>query len=266
MEEHDSNHPAELRISSPVDPSTLKSERQADSSADQRAMGSDEPLARHQLHKPRKRMVRDFDWISYQVSAQEINYLRDFALRHKADRLVRRELGLDELEKESTSKTAASEGLGKRKSASGSANKENPGFPSSGIGKKKMIDVVTSMEQRLTRFGMLSEETSVIKRKMHNNCDYYEQDDFIHDPDDPQLPNAMEIVSSKFEDYFVLRGGIDALKKHPKYTERQGLMKRRNRENKITRNIEQRKKREEMQIHSLKIKIDAAPPPDPCQE
>lgn len=249
-----------------MDPSTLKSGKQAETSIDQKAMGSDEPLAAHQNHKPRKRQIRDFDWIGYKVSAQEINYLKDFAQRHKADRLVRRELGLDELEKESASKAASTEHLGKRKSTSASANKENPGFPNTGIGTKKIMDVANSIEERLVKYGRLSEDGSVIKRKMHNNFDYYEQDDFINDPDDPQLPNSMEIVSSKFDDYFMLRGGIEALKKHAKYGERQGLMKRRNRENKLTRTIEQKKKREEMQIHSLKIKIDAALPADPPKE
>ena len=161
---------------------------------------------------------------------------------------------------------ASTEHLGKRKSTSASANKENPGFPNTGIGTKKIMDVANSIEERLVKYGRLSEDGSVIKRKMHNNFDYYEQDDFINDPDDPQLPNSMEIVSSKFDDYFMLRGGIEALKKHAKYGERQGLMKRRNRENKLTRTIEQKKKREEMQIHSLKIKIDAALPADPPKE
>ena len=123
-----------------------------------------------------------------------------------------------------------------------------------GDGTRKILDVASSIEERLLKYGRLGEDDSIIKRKAHNNFDYYAQDEFIDDPDDPLVNQAMEMPSSRFDDFFCLRGNIDTLKKHKKLSERIGEVRLRNRETKAKKTEEVRKKREELQIRSLKSK------------
>jgi hypothetical protein len=62
------------------------------------------------------------------------------------------------------------------------------------------------MHYRLMKFGRLDDDCGTIKRKHHNNFDFYEQDDFIDDP--RETGQDMEHFESKIDDYFMVRGGL----------------------------------------------------------
>ena len=65
------------------------------------------------------------------------------------------------------------------------------------------MDVVNSIQERIVKYGRLSEDLQTIKRKQHNNDDFYEQDDFIDDPEeDATLLQSMARITSKYTDYF----------------------------------------------------------------
>jgi len=204
--------------------------------------------------------VKEYEWIHYPKGTSEVNYLKDFLALHKTHKLCRKSLDLDEAPKESKPGKEARQSLlaeraGIKENGDSLGKRNPPSFlhtPNNGAGTKKLMDVASSIEERLVKYGRLSEDTSVIKRKVHNNNDFYEQDDFIDDPDDPNLPASMDIPSSIFIDYFSLIGNPDSLQKHKKYLDRLGEVKSRNRETKTKRNEESKKKREEMMKTSIK--------------
>jgi hypothetical protein len=193
-----------------------------------------------------RKKITEFTWLFYPPGSKAINYLKDFMLIHRKDRIYKKKLGL-EVEKNEEVKPASNDPLGKR----------DPGFssremPNSNSGTKKLMDVADDLQERLVKFGRLCEDDNVIKRKQHNNFDYYEQDDFIDDPEDPNVQQSMERLESKYEDYFVVRGNVEGFKKSKRFNDRVGEVKNRNRINKAEKQEELKKKREEMQMKVFK--------------
>jgi hypothetical protein len=193
-----------------------------------------------------RKKITEFTWLFYPPGTKTINYLKDFMFIHRKDKVHKKKLGL-EVEKNEEPRPSSNDVLGKRE----------PGFssremPNSNSGTKKLMDVADDLQERLVKFGRLCEDDNVIKRKQHNNFDYYEQDDFIDDPDDPNVQQSMERLESKFEDYFLVRGNVEGFKKSKRYNDRVGEVKNRNRINKAEKQEELKKKREEMQMKVFK--------------
>ena len=231
-------------------------------------------LGNGKKQKKKRTAIGDYEWIEYEVGQaenREINYIRDYLKKHKGSMYNKTTLGLEDdmdntifvhtnsdgnkLSDADSKQPADGDGsIGKRKPASSN------GGGHAVMGTKKLMDVATSLEERLVKYGRLNEDGNVIKRKVHNNFDFYEQDDFIDDPnDDQQVQASMEIVYGRFDDYVMIKGGIEAMKKHKKYMERQGETRVRNRENKVKKNEEMKKKRDEMQYTHLKKTANLLP-------
>jgi hypothetical protein len=208
--------------------------------------------------------VADYEWIHFKLE-KEAFYMKEFLAIHASDKLDKKTLGIEDEIPE------------KPKSSPDSKQGDKPAAPSQFLGKRVIPDldsgfgsrgfakVVNDIEERIHKFGKLGEDEDCIRRKQHNNDEFYEQDEFIDDHVDLNAPQTMEIPISRYEDFFVVKGNIDAFKKHKKFNERIAEVKLRNRESKTKKNEESRKKREALQIQSL-MKGDKKQTPAEPQE
>ncbi len=63
---------------------------------------------------------------------------------------------------------------------------------------------------RLISNGQLDDEKNMIKRKKHNNDNFYEDDDFINDDEDLC---KIQKYTCEYDDYFCFKGNIKEFKK-----------------------------------------------------
>ncbi len=89
-----------------------------------------------------------------------------------------------------------------------------------------LFDIADSIQDRLLKFGKLTDTNNIIKRKKHNQEDFYEEDEFIDD----LLSNggSLVVVESKYEDYFCFKGGIGDLPQDQRFLQRQNLLRAKN--------------------------------------
>ena len=89
-----------------------------------------------------------------------------------------------------------------------------------------LFDIADSIQDRLVKFGKLTDTNNIIKRKKHNQEDFYEEDEFIDD----LLSNggSLVVVESKYEDYFCFKGGIGQLHLDQRFLQRQNLLRAKN--------------------------------------
>lgn len=208
--------------------------------------------------------ITEYEWVYFKMG-KEAFYMKEFLCLHTSERLDKAVLGIDDDAPE------------KRKSSPDSKEEEAPQVGTQFLGKRTIPDldsgfggrgfakVINAIEERIHKFGKLGEDEECIKRKQHNNDEFYEQDEFIDDPIDLMAPQTMEIPISRYEDFFLVKGNIEAFKKHKKFNERIAEVKLRNRESKTKKNEESRKKREALQIQSL-MKGDKKVSPEEHQE
>ena len=152
--------------------------------------------------KDKKNKINDFKWISMDPSKKrEFNYQKEFEKTCGNKKLNKRKLGI----------------MGESKPDGASANLKKRAPPAEGqiptgcqnASGKRFLDVIDNMHHRLMKFGRLDDDTNTIKKKQHNNFDFYEQDDFIDDPGD--YGHEMEQFESKIDDYFIIRGGLNVI-------------------------------------------------------
>lgn len=89
-----------------------------------------------------------------------------------------------------------------------------------------LFDIADSIQDRLLKFGKLTDTNNIIKRKKHNQEDFYEEDEFIDD----LLSNggSLVVVESKFEDYFCFKGSVDDFTQDQRFLQRQHLLRAKN--------------------------------------
>ncbi len=78
----------------------------------------------------------------------------------------------------------------------------------------RLMNVAENIMSRLASTGGLDEEKSIIKRKRHNNYNYYEQDDFIDDQSDHC---RIQQYVTKYEDFFAFEGSKEDFMISSKY-------------------------------------------------
>ena len=183
-----------------------------------------------------RQKVKDYMWLYYDENEdKEIDYLEDFLYLNKGLKISKNRLGLWQ------------EKLKNKKNSSGKEDFVDPILGKRALpqalnsSSKKVMDVANNIMERLIKFGRLSSDHNTIKRKQHNHRDFYEQDEFIDDPEDLTFTNNMEQFESKFGDFFVVSGGIDKFKKSERYLRRLEEMSQHNRNNK-TKELAQMKK------------------------
>lgn len=194
--------------------------------------------------------IKDYDWIHFKLE-KEAFYIKEFLALHPPNKLNKPILGIDEEKAEKGKETPSSKEEEKEEAPAQFLGKRMMLDLDSGFGSRGFAKVVNAIEERIHKFGKLGEDEDCIKRKQHNNDEYYEQDEFIDDPIDQFAPQTMEIPISRYEDFFIVKGNIDAFKKHKKFNERIAEVKQRNRDSKNKKNEETRKKREAMQMESV---------------
>lgn len=194
--------------------------------------------------------IKDFDWVYFKFE-KETFYLNEFLALHPAERLDKRSLGIEEEKQEKGKDTPSSKGEVKEEPPTQFLGKRAMPDLDCGFGSRGFAKVINTIEERIHKFGKLGEDEDCIRRKQHNNDEFYEQDDFIDDHVDMLAPQTMEIPISRYEDFFVVKGNIESFKKHKKFNERIAEVKQRNRDSKNKKNEQSRKKREDLQIQSL---------------
>lgn len=194
--------------------------------------------------------IRQFDWIRFKLE-KEAFYLRDFLALHSREKLDKKSLGIEEPVFEKRLPSPELRDQGEKDQPIEFLKKRAMPDLDGRFGTKGFAKVINAIEERISKFGMLGEDDDCIRRKLHNNDEYYEQDDFIDDPVDQIALQTMDFSISRYEDYFFVKGNIDVFKKHKKLNERISEVKQRNRESKSKKNEENKKKREAQQIQSL---------------
>lgn len=195
-------------------------------------------------------VIRDYSWIGFKLE-REAFYMKEFRDLHSDDVLDKKSLGMEMSKmrertpspetKEQEEKSQPGEFLKKR-----AMPDLEVGFATRGFAK-----VINAIEERINKFGMLGEDDDCIRRKQHNNDEFYEQDEFIDDPVDQIALQTMDFLISRYDDYFFVKGNLELFKKNKKFTERIAEVKLRNRESRSKKNEENKKKREAQQIQSI---------------
>jgi hypothetical protein len=147
-----------------------------------------------------QRKVGSFYWKRYNpLETKEINYIADFLKENEGTNILRKKLGL--------SSGVEGEKVGVKKPASFTFNSSNA----------RIMDVADNIMNRLVNLGGLDEDKNIIKRKRHNNENYYEQDEFI---DDQVEGCRIQQFMSKYEDFFAFEGSKEEFMMSARYQSR----------------------------------------------
>lgn len=184
----------------------------------------------------KKNKVSSYKWVCFKpYEISECNYLKEFEKACKDKVINRQKLGLNP-DKNVLLKNGSDSLLNKRKPETDEPLDDFSGKPPQGLNSgKRFQDIVESMHHRLMKFGRLDDDVTTIKRKNHNNFDFYVQDEFIDDPRD--TGQDMEHFETKIDDYFMVKGNLSSFMKSEFYTGRVSEMKTRKVENKKVQKI-----------------------------
>jgi hypothetical protein len=147
-----------------------------------------------------QRKVGTYSWKKYcPTEKREINYIGDFLKENEGAKILRKKLGLVD----------SNEG-----EKNGAKKADALTFNSSNV---RLMDVAENIMNRLVNTGGLDEEKNIIKRKRHNNDNFYEQDEFIDDqPDHCRIQQYV----TKYEDFFAFEGSKEDFMNSPRYHSR----------------------------------------------
>jgi len=147
-----------------------------------------------------KHKVTNYYWKRYNpLETKEINYISDFLKENEGANILRKKLGLNDINE--------GEKVAVKKPTAFTFNSSNV----------RLMDVADNIMNRLVNLGGLDEEKNIIKRKRHNNENYYEQDDFI---DDQVEGCRIQQFISKYEDFFSFEGSKEEFMMSPRYHSR----------------------------------------------
>ena len=140
--------------------------------------------------------VREFGWVRFNPGKTcEFDYLKTFLRTNEGSELDLKALGLEGEE----------EGKKSKKHAFNSSN-------------ELLLNVAENIRSRLTMQGGLDSEANFIKRRRHNNDNFYEQDEFIDDDAEGEVDNfKIQHFVSKFSDYFFFAGSKEEFEESSRF-------------------------------------------------
>lgn len=140
--------------------------------------------------------VKEFGWVRFNPGKTcEFDYLKTFLRTNEGSEVSLRALGLE----------GEDEGKKGRKNAFNSSN-------------ELLLNVAENIRSRLTMQGGLDSEANFIKRRRHNNDNFYEQDEFIDDDAEGEVDNfKIQHFVSRFSDYFFFAGSKEDFEQSPRF-------------------------------------------------